>query len=62
MVFIGNISKGRNSAKMLVELRFLFSAHRLTVVYICSNFHENILDGIKVIEWTRFSNEKFQRV
>ena len=33
----------------------LFSAHRLIMVYICTKFHENILDGIKVIERTRFS-------
>ena len=31
-----------------MELRFLFSAHRLMVVYICTKFHENILNGIKV--------------
>ena len=28
---------------------------------ICTKFYENILDDIKVIEWTRFSSEKFQR-
>ena len=33
----------------------IFSAHRLMMVYICAKFHENILDGIKVIERTRFS-------
>ena len=32
------------------------------LLYICTKFHENILDGIKVIEQTRFSSEKFQRV
>ena len=31
------------------------------VVYICTKFHENILDGIKIIELTRFSYQKFQR-
>ena len=31
------------------------------VVYICTNFHENIIDGYKVIERTRFSYDKFQR-
>ena len=35
-----------------MELRFFFPAHPLMVVYICTKFHENILDGIKVIEWT----------
>ena len=35
-----------------MELRFFFPAHPLMVVYICTKFHENILDGIKVIERT----------
>ena len=30
------------------------------LVYIRTKFHENILDGIKVIEQTQFSKEKFQ--
>ena len=54
MIFIAEISKGHNSIKK-VELRLFFSAHHLIVVYICTKFHENILDGIKVIERTRFS-------
>ena len=40
------------------ELRFCFSAHRLMVVYICTKFHGNILDGIIVMERTRFSKQK----
>ena len=44
-----------------VELRFFFSAHCLMMFYIGIKFHENILDGIKVIEWTQISFEKFQR-
>ena len=59
-IFIEKISKGHNSVKLKMKLRFLFSAHRLMVVYIWTKFHENILDGIKVIERTRFSWEKFQ--
>ena len=35
---------------------FLFSAHRLTMVYICNKFHENILNSIKVMERTRKAN------
>ena len=35
-----------------MESRFFFPAHPLMVVYICTKFHENILDGIKVIERT----------
>ena len=30
------------------------------MVYISTQFHENILDGIKVIELTRFSKENFK--
>ena len=55
-IFIGKISKGHNSVKHLrVELQFLFSAHRLMMVYICTKYHENILDGMEIIEQTRFS-------
>ena len=32
--------------KMLVELRFFYSAYRLMVIYICTTFHKNILNGI----------------
>ena len=35
-----------------VECRFLFSAHRLMMVYICTKFHENILNCIRVMEGT----------
>ena len=30
------------------------SARRLVMLYICAKFHEIILNGIKVIERTRF--------
>ena len=59
--FIAKISKGHNSVK---------NADRFTVLFLCRSsdrglhfykFHENILDGIKVIERTRFSSENFQR-
>ena len=30
------------------------------MLYIRTKFHENILDGIKVIQWTQFSCEKVQ--
>ena len=46
-------SKGHNSVKkMLVELRSLFSAYRLIILYICTKFHENIQKGFRGIEWT----------
>ena len=48
-----------------MKLQFLFSAYRLNMVYICTNFHENVLkfhenvfDGFKIIERTQFSFEK----
>ena len=31
------------------------------LLYICTKFHENILDDIKVIEQIRFPLEKIQR-
>ena len=31
------------------------------MVYICTKFYENILVGMKIIERTRFTWEKFQR-
>ena len=61
---MGKISKGHYSVKsvggvtflvLCTSSRFFFSAHRLMMVYICTKFRENILDGMKVIERTRFS-------
>ena len=46
---------------MLVEYLLLISARRLVMLYFCAKFHEIILNGIKVIEWTRFLYEKLQR-
>ena len=31
----------------------LISAPHLVILHICAKFHEIILNGIKVIEWTR---------
>ena len=39
----------------------LISARRLVMLYICANFYEIILNGIKVIERTRFLYGKLQR-
>ena len=44
-----------------VTVLILYSTSRLMLLYICTKFNENILDGIKVIEQTRFLLEKFQR-
>ena len=35
------------------ELRFMCSALRLIVLYICVNFRENISKGFQLTEWTR---------
>ena len=42
---------------MLQELQFLFPTRRLMLLYICTRFHENIINGINVTckEQTRFS-------
>ena len=39
----------------------LISARHLVMLYICAKFHEIILNGIKVIERTRFLYGKLQR-
>ena len=39
----------------------LISARRLVMLYICAKLHEIILNGIKVIERTRFLYGKLQR-
>ena len=39
-----------------MECHFLFSAHRLMMVYICTEFHENIFNAIRVVERTRKVN------
>ena len=33
--------------KMYAKLWFLFSAHRLMMLYVCTKFHENIFDDIE---------------
>ena len=59
MIFIGKISKGHNSVKNVGGVMvFFFSAHCLLMVYICTKFHENILNGVKVIGRTRFYRKK----
>ena len=49
MIFI-EISKRHTSIKNVDAVIFVFSAHYMMVVYIPAKFHENIWDGIKVIE------------
>ena len=52
MIFIVKIQNGHNSVKNEGGVTIFFLAHRLMMIYICTKFHENILDGIKVIERT----------
>ena len=40
------------------ELRFLRSAHRLMLLYICVKLHENIANGFGVTERTRFCDRQ----
>ena len=51
--------KRHNSLKNVGQVMVLnlctSSYDALYLVYICTKFHENVLDGIKVIEWTQFS-------
>ena len=57
--FQTEIFKGHNSLKNVGSVTVLnlctSSCDASFLVYICTKFHENILDGIKVIERTRFS-------
>ena len=61
MVFIGKISKGHNSVKIVDGVMVLILYALSDGVYICTKFHENIPDRIKVIKRTRFSYKKNQR-
>ena len=43
------------------ELWFLWSACRLMMLYISMMFHENILNGFQVIEWTQLREGQTDR-
>ena len=43
-----------------MELRLFFSAHCLMVAYICTKFHENILNGIKLQCGHDFQRKNFK--
>ena len=57
MIVIGKISKGHKSIKNVsgVKILLLCMSSDGGLVCICTKFHENILDRIKVTEQTRFS-------
>ena len=48
-------TKGHNSVKMLMELLYLISTHRLMMFYMCIKFQENISKDFTVIEQTSFA-------
>ena len=54
MISILKITKGNTSAKNVGGVTVFISARRLVMLYISAKFREIILNGIKVIEWTRF--------
>ena len=58
---IGKITKGNNSAKNAGGATVVNLCTSSVMLYICAKFHEIILNGIKVIERTRFLYEKLQR-
>ena len=58
MIFIPKMSKGHNSVKNVGGVWVLVLCPSTNEGLICTKFHENILDGIKVIEWTRFLYQK----
>ena len=45
MLLILCITKGHNSLKIIHGVHVLFSVHHLIMVYICTTFRENILNG-----------------
>ena len=61
MISILKITKGNKSAKNVGGVNVVNLCRRLAMLYICAKFHEIILNGIKVIERTRFLYGKYQR-
>ena len=53
--FHSDIFKGALFPKMKVEFKFLLSAHRTIMLYICTKFIENISKCLGVTERTRLS-------
>ena len=42
MISILKFTKGHDSVKLYVEFQYLFSAHRVMVLFICIKFHEQL--------------------
>ena len=51
-MLMSNITKGDN-AKRMVELSFLYATCRLVLLYISTQYHQNIPKGLWLTEWTR---------
>ena len=49
-------SKGNYSKSVNAKLWFLHSAHRLMLIDICKQIHENCLNGFQVIVLTRYGH------
>ena len=54
MLLILYITKGHNSLNITHGVNVLFSAHHLIMVYICTKYRENILNGFRVIDRIQF--------
>ena len=54
MLLILFITKEHSSLNIIHGVKVLFSAHHLIMIYICTKFRENILNGFRVLERTRF--------
>ena len=58
---MAKISKGNNSVKNVGGVTVLVLCTLSEDYFFSTKFHENILDGIEVIELTRFPSGKIQR-
>ena len=55
-----NFQRGMIPSKIQVELRYLFSAHSLIVICICTKFCENISKAFRVTEGHDFHTKIFK--
>ena len=55
------IFKKGNNYLTVGGVRLPFSRHHLVMLYICTKFQENISNGFRVIEQTRFTDWNLQR-
>ena len=60
-ISILKITKGNNSAKNVGGVNVVNFCMSSVMLYTCAKYHEIILNGIKVIERTRFLCGKLQR-